>query len=159
MSHTNSPPDAPLPVGPVDVGGLARLIGFALRRAQSVVFQDFVATLEAEEIRPVQYAVLEVLHSSPGLRQAQVSAALGIKTTNFVPLFDALETAGLAERRAISADRRAKGLFLSDHGVTTLDRLRVKVAEHEARFTARIGEDGKNLLLGLLARLQDPAFS
>ncbi len=154
MSHTNSTASTA-----VDVGSLSRLIGFALRRAQTAVFQDFAATLEAENIRPAQYSVLEVLRASPGLRQAQVSAALGIKTTNFVPLFDALEGAGLAERRAISADRRAKGLFLSDRGATTLERLHAKVAEHEARFTARIGKDGKGVLLGLLARLQDPAFS
>lgn len=154
MSHTHFTPD-----GAVDVGSLSRLIGFALRRAQTAVFQDFVATLDAEDIRPAQYSVLEVLRASPGLRQAQVSAALGIKTTNFVPLFDALEAAGLAERRTISADRRAKGLFLTGHGLATLERLHAKVAEHEARFTARIGEDGKGVLLGLLARLQDPGFS
>ncbi len=153
MSHTNLAPSSA-----VDVGSLSRLIGFALRRAQTAVLQDFSATLGEENIRPAQYSVLEVLRASPGLRQAQVSAALGIKTTNFVPLFDALEAAGLAERRAISADRRAKGLFLSERGATTLARLHTKVAAHEARFTARLGEDGKGVLLGLLARLQDPAF-
>jgi DNA-binding MarR family transcriptional regulator len=155
MSHTIEAPAAEVHV---DLGTLSGQIGYALRRAQAAVFQDFVATLEAADIRPAQYSVLEVLRASPGLRQAQVSAALGIKTTNFVPLFDALEAAGLAERRAVSADRRAKGLFLSDKGTATLDRLHARVAEHEARFTARIGAEGKGLLLGLLARLQDPAF-
>jgi len=157
MSHTISAPDT-VPDTAVDVGSLSRLIGFALRRAQAAVFQDFAAALETEDIRPAQYSVLEVLRASPGLRQAQVSAALGIKTTNFVPLFDALDAAGRAERRAISADRRAKGLFLSERGALVLERLHAKVAAHEARFTARIGEDGKGVLLGLLARLQDPAF-
>ncbi len=153
MSHT-----IPTPAPHIDLGLLSGQIGHALRRAQAAVFADFVATLEAEDIRPAQYSVLEVLRASPGLRQAQVAAALGIKTTNFVPLFDALETSGLADRRAISADRRAKGLFLSNKGAATLDRLHASVAAHEARFTARVGTEGKGLLLGLLARLQDPAF-
>ncbi len=151
MPHTNAQPL-------IDLGVLSGQIGHALRRAHAAVFQDFAATLEAESIRPAQHSVLEVLRASPGLRQAQVAAALGIKTTNFVPLFDALEAAGLAERRAISDDRRARGLFLSDRGAAMLDRLRAGVAAHEARFAARLGTDGKLLLLGLLARLQDPAF-
>ena len=160
MSHTHSAlaTDAPAADAAIDLGTLSGQIAYALRRAQAAVFQDFVDTLDAEDIRPAQYSVLEVLRASPGRRQAQVSAALGIKTTNFVPLFDALEAAGLAERRAISADRRAKGLFLSEQGAAMLDRLRARVIEHEARFIRRIGIEGKGQLLGLLARLQDPAF-
>ena len=73
MSHTISAPDT-VPDTAVDVGSLSRLIGFALRRAQAAVFQDFAATLETEDIRPAQYSVLEVLRASPGLRQAQVFA-------------------------------------------------------------------------------------
>ena len=48
----------------VDLGPLAELIGYALRRAQLAVFQDFNRANEAEIIRPVQYSVLKVLHCS-----------------------------------------------------------------------------------------------
>ncbi|MCW3476217.1 MarR family transcriptional regulator [Rhodovastum sp. RN2-1] len=142
----------------VDLGPLPGLTGYALRRAQIAVFHDFHRTMEAEGIRTAQFSVLEVLKANPGLRQTQVSFALGIKTTNFVPLFDELERRGLAERRPIPGDRRAKGLFLTEAGRATLERLEKLVAEHEARFVARIGAAGKAQLLGLLHRLTDRTF-
>lgn len=143
---------------PIDLGLLPGLTAYALRRAQLAVLQDLNRALEGDDIRAAQFSVLEVLRRNPGLRQTQVSAALGLKTTNFVPLFDALEQRGLAERRPIAGDRRAKGLFLTDSGRATLTRLEARVTAHEARFAARLGPDGKSRLLGLLARLSDPAF-
>lgn len=142
---------------PVDLGDLPSSIGFALRRAQLLVFNDFLAALASEDIRATQFAVLTVMNANPGLRQTQVCAALGIQTTNFVALFDGLEQRGLAERRPVETDRRAKGLFLTDAGQIALTRLTQLQAAHEARFTERIGADGKQLLLSLLQRLTDPA--
>ncbi len=142
----------------VDLGPLPGLIGYALRRAQIAVFEDFHRSMAGEDMRTAQFSVLQVLKHNPGLRQIQVSAALGIKTTNFVPLFDELERRGLAERRPIAGDRRAKGLFLTPSGQEAMRRLEALVAAHEARFVARIGAEGKRQLLGLLHRLSDPAF-
>jgi DNA-binding MarR family transcriptional regulator len=143
---------------PVDLGPLPTLLGYALRRAQVAVFQDFHTRFAADDIRPAQYSVLKILQLNPGLRQTQVSAALGVKRTNFVPLFDGLEQRGLAERRPVAGDRRASALFLTDDGANLVERLDAKVAEHEKLFVARIGEQGKNQLIALAHRLQDPAF-
>ena len=141
----------------IRLGPLPGLLGYAIRRAQLAVFLDLHQALRDEDIRAAQFSVLEVLHHNPGLRQTQVSAALGIKTTNFVPLFDALERRGLAERRPIQGDRRARGLFLTKPGQELLARLEKLIEEHEARFTARIGQDGKRQLMDLLNRLAEPA--
>ena len=158
MNNTSSPlPSTALAEG-VPLGRLPGLVGYALRRAQAAVFHDLHAALEPEDIRATQFAVLEVLHAGPGFRANQVSAALGIRTTNFVPLFDALEVRGLVERRAMAGDRRAKGLFLTEAGAALLGRLGALVAAHEARFAARVGVEGKAQLLGLLARLGNTAF-
>ncbi|MBN8891634.1 MAG: hypothetical protein BGP12_04810 [Rhodospirillales bacterium 70-18] len=143
---------------PPDLGHLPMLLGHALRRAQAAVLHEAQAGMAELDIRPAQHAVMQVLHRNPGLRQSQVSQALGIQRTNFVPLFDALERRGLVERRDVAGDRRAKGLFLTDAGTALLARLDRIQAEYEARLTARIGPDGKQTLLGLLARLSDPAF-
>jgi DNA-binding MarR family transcriptional regulator len=142
----------------VDLGPLSGSLAHALRRAQQAVFHDFAAALEAGGIRPAGYAMLAIFRSNPGIRQARAAAALDIRTPNFVPLFDALERRGLVERRAVGSDRRGSGLFLSDAGAELLARLDAAVAAHEARFTRRIGPEGKAHLLGLLARLSDPAF-
>jgi DNA-binding MarR family transcriptional regulator len=142
----------------VDLGPLAGLIGYALRRAQLSIFADFRRTLAAHDIRAPQYSVLQVIKHNPGLRQTQVGFALGIRRTNFVPLLDELEARGLAERRSIRGDRRSKGLFLTASGAVLLDTLDQLVAGHEARFANWLGPDGKRHLLGLLHRLTDRAF-
>jgi DNA-binding MarR family transcriptional regulator len=144
--------------GLVDLGPLPTLLGYALRRAQVAVFQDFHTRFAADDIRPAQYSVLKILQLNPGLRQTQVSAALGVKRTNFVPLFDGLEQRGLAERRAVPGDRRASALFLTDAGTKLIKRLDAKVAEHENLFVARIGEHGKSQLIALAQRLQRAPF-
>ncbi|MDE2200712.1 MAG: MarR family transcriptional regulator [Rhodospirillales bacterium] len=146
------------PTPAIALGPLEGSIGYALRRAQLAVFHDFHAAMAEHDIRTAQFSVLEVLRHNPGLRQREVSAVLGIKTANFVPLFDALERRDLAERQPIAGDRRARGLHLTRAGQALLDRLEAVVGSHEARFANRIGAAGKAQLLGLLHRLTDPAF-
>jgi len=162
MQHDeDDAPADPLPdpwVGAVDLGPLVMTLGFALRRAQAAVAQDFAKSFGPEEIRPSQFAVLTVLRHNPGLRQTQVSFALGIKRTNFVPLIDELERRGLAERRRVPGDRRAAALFLTREGAGVLDRLEAIAREHEARFAARVGVEQHAALLGLLSRISDRGF-
>jgi DNA-binding MarR family transcriptional regulator len=147
MSHTSAATD-PLP---------EQLLQ-ALRRAQAAVTDAFHSPLAAQELRPIQHAILHVLRHQPGLRQSQVSDRLGIARTNFVPLFDALERRGLAERRDIAGDRRARGLFLTDAGAALLDRLDPLLAAQQARLAQRLGDGGRHTLLALLGRLADTAF-
>jgi DNA-binding MarR family transcriptional regulator len=122
------------------------------------VLQDFQRHFGPEDIRPVQFSVLLVLRHNPGLRATQVAFALGLKRTNFVPLLDELEARGLAERRRVPGDRRASALFLTAEGGRTLARLEQLHGERERAMAARLGPGGREALLGLLARLTDPAF-
>lgn len=104
----------------VVLGPLANMLSFALRRAQVMVGEDIQRSFAAEEIRPMLFSIMLVLKHNPGLRQSLVSAALGIKRTNFVPLFDELAERGLAERRQVVGDRRAAALFLTEPGLALL---------------------------------------
>ena len=156
MQHGEDGSDLDSWVGAVDLGPLVHGLGFALRRAQAAVTEDFSRRFAAEDIRPIQFAVLTVLRNNPGLRQTQASFALGIKRTNFVPLIDELEQRGLAERRRVTGDRRAAALFLTKAGVALLDRLEEIAQEHERVFVARVGgADDHALLLRLLAHVAD----
>ena len=160
MQHDEEPSANEAPadawVGAVDLGKLAEGLGFALRRAQAAVAEDFAARFKDEDIRPSQFAVLSVLRGNPGLRQTQVSFALGIQRTNFVPLIDELERRGLAERRRVPGDRRAAALFLTKPGAALLDRLESIAHAHDARFAARVGgPDAFARLLRLLGCVAD----
>lgn len=146
MTHHDAAPPAP--------GSL----GFALRKAQAAVAADFADRFDAEDIRPGQFSAIALLRQSPGIRQSQLSEALGIQRSNLVPLLHELEQRGLLERRAVAGDRRAGAWHLTPAGDAALDRLAALAVAHERRFAARLGPGGHAALLGLLARLADPAF-
>lgn len=138
----------------VDLGPLPELIGYVLRRAQLVVFQDFFAAFAPFDIRPAQFAVLTVIERNPGMTQSQVAEALGIKRTNFVGLLDALETRGLAERRE-ARDKRSYALYLTADGTALMRKLRPVLKAHESRMIAKVGEDGREALIALLHEIAD----
>lgn len=139
----------------IDLGPLPDLIGYVLRRAQLVVFQDFFAAFAPFDIRPAQFAVLTVIERNPGLTQSQVAAALGIKRTNFVGLLNVLETRGLAERRQAARDRRSYALYLTTQGAALMGKLKPVLKAHESRMVAKVGPDGRDRLLALLREVAD----
>jgi DNA-binding MarR family transcriptional regulator len=139
-----------------DLGPLAAMLHHALRDAQARVLDELQDAFAAEDMRPLPYAILVVLARNPGLRQIQVGFALGIQPTNLVPLIDGLEQRGLAERRVVPGDRRARGLFLTRLGAETLARLEARAAAHEQRLADRLGPGGREQLLALLRRLAQP---
>src|ERR1700726_2589632 len=120
----------------VDIGALPCLIGYMLRRAQIAVFRDVFRAFAELGIRPAQFSVLTVIAHNPGRTQSQVSAALGIKRTNFVALLDSLERRGLAVRRPAPTDRRSHALHLTEAGKATMRRLNKKVEKLEAGMIA-----------------------
>jgi DNA-binding MarR family transcriptional regulator len=145
--------DAPADAGARDVGPLAGMIGYALRRAQLAVFDEIIASFAELDLRPAQYSVLVLLQHSPGLKQSDVAAALGIQRANFVVLFDGLERRGLARRSPAPNDRRSYALFLTDAGAQLLARANRLEAAFEARLEAKLGPGGRTQLLDLLSRL------
>lgn len=136
-----------------DIGPLGRMVGYALRRAQLTVFEEVIANFAELDLRPAQYGVLMLLGHSPGLKQSDVAAALGIQRANFVVLFDGLERRGLARRSPAPNDRRSYALYLTDAGEALLARAIHLERELEARLDVRLGSGGRERLLDLLARL------
>ena len=78
---------------------LSGYVGYALRRAQGVIFADFNHSLAELGLRPGQFAVLMLIDRNPGTSQSSVSAALGIQKANFVATIADLEKRGLVRRK------------------------------------------------------------
>lgn len=140
----------------VDMGLLGESIGFLLKRVQMAVFTDFIRTFSPADIRPAQFSVLIIIARNPGLKQSQVSAALSIKRTNFVPLLDSLEARGLVKRKLAATDRRSHALHLTAKGTALVGELTALWHEHEGRIRTLLGGDDAHAhLCGLLNRLTD----
>ena len=134
----------------LDYGPLPDLVGYALRRAQVAVFQDFNAVFAGADIRPAQYSTLALIDRNPGSSQSAIAGALGIKRTNFVALFNTLEARGLARRAADPGDRRTHALALTPAGKALLAKLHRLAQRHEARFSAGMSKAERAELFRLL---------
>jgi DNA-binding MarR family transcriptional regulator len=134
----------------LDLGVLDGHLGYFVRRLQVWIFQDFVRTLSAFDIRPAQFSVLVVIEANPGLSQADLGETLGIERARLVRLLDGLERRGLTRRQASPTDRRSHALSLTDAGVAALKRIKSLAAEHEAHLANRLGADKRDVLLNAL---------
>ena len=140
----------------VSDGELSGLIGYALRRAQLRVFEDFYAALSVEGITPARFSALCLIDANAGVSQTTLAETLDIARSGVVSLIDNLEKLDLVSREPIATDKRAYALHLTRNGKLTLQRIRRQVAVHEARVCSRLGKKDKQNLLELLSRVGTP---
>jgi DNA-binding MarR family transcriptional regulator len=137
----------------MDMTTLSGFVGYALRRAQAVVFSDLSEALSALKLRPVQYTVLVLIDQNPGTSQSCVSTALGIQKANFVAIIAYLVARGLVRRQRSKLDGRTYSLGLTAAGRSVLSQAAELQSAHEARVVAQLGATGRSRLLELLDRL------
>ena len=137
----------------VDYGMLTELVGYHLRRAQTVVFDDFMHSLAEDHITPGQFGVLVLIEANPGISQSALARALGIERSTMVAVLDELERRGLAERRPAEHDRRSHALKLSAEGSALLAAVKPKVRRHERRVAGDLDRGEAKSLMSLLRRI------
>ena len=139
---------------PLDLGELADLLGYSLKRAQLRVFEDFLRVMTPLQLTPAQFSVLLLLEKNPGRNQTEVASTLGIQRPNFVAMLDSLESRGLCVRLRSVSDRRSHVLMLTDKGRATVARAKKLVAaKHEARLSELLGESNRIALVHMLAKI------
>jgi MarR family transcriptional regulator, transcriptional regulator for hemolysin len=101
------------------------------RRAVDIRLQPFGLT-EATWL-----PLLHLARAPAPLRQKDLAASLTLDSSSVVRLLDALQIAGLIERREEAADRRAKTIVLTALGRSTVER--VEAISSEVRQAALEG--------------------
>lgn len=152
-------PAAPrVPAAPedVDTSGLGHFVGYAIRRAQLAVFQEFKTWMAEFEVTTAQFSVLLLVRDNPGLNQKTLAGTLGVETPRMVLIVDYLENRGLVTRLASTVDRRARAIFLTTPGRRLLRQLDKRSAEYERRIVERLRGDDKETLLRMLRHLAEP---
>ncbi|MGO4303296.1 MarR family winged helix-turn-helix transcriptional regulator [Cupriavidus sp. RAF12] len=137
----------------VDYGVLDTLVGYAIRRAQIRIYEDFVTSLAAWQITPPRFSALQIIAGNPHLKLTDLAQILGIARSGAVLLVDALESMKLVARRPSPTDRRAYSLVLTPAGRKTLAAATEAVCEHDARISAQLTADEKCVLQTLLEKL------
>ncbi len=140
--------------GSLRMGDLSELLGYALKRAQLKVFEDFLRCVSSLQLTPAQFSVLLLMENNPGRNQTEIANTLGILRPNFVAMLDGLEGRELCVRVRSAHDRRSHNLMLTDKGRATLARARKLVAtKHEARLNEVLGPANRAALLEMLTTI------
>src|ERR1700722_20025321 len=81
--------------------------------------------------------LIHIARARQPMRQKDLAASLVLDGSSVVRLLDALEAAGLIERREESADRRAKIITVTDRGLSVIEK--VEAASREVRTATLVG--------------------
>ena len=146
--------DAAAETTALQLGELSEHLGYALKRAQLKIFEDFLRCVAPLQLTPAQFSVLLLLEKNPGRNQTEIANTLGILRPNFVAMLDSLESRDLCARIRSTDDRRSHILMLTDKGRTMLARAKKLVAtKHEARLNELLGPANRAALLAMLATI------
>ncbi|HEX2888217.1 MarR family transcriptional regulator [Vineibacter terrae] len=145
----------------LDRGMLPGLVGYALRRAQVAVFQDFAREMAAMRVpvTPGEFGILVLVSRNPGLSQTALARAIGVDRSTLVPILDRLERHGLIKRHPSPTDRRSHALELGTAGVALLPLYEAAVRRHERRIQRRLRAGEGGALIAALDLVLDGAMS
>lgn len=141
-----------------DIGVLAPLLGFRMRRIHSHLTRAFSARLGERALKPGGFSALGLIAANPGLSQKMLSDELGQDKATVVVLLDELERRGWAERRRDVADRRRHHLYVTPEGQVALDWMAAQAIENECDVVDALSADEVGLLLDMLDRVYRRAY-
>ncbi len=102
-----------------------------------------------------QWQTLFALQRNEGINQAGLAEALDVETITVGRMVDRLEEAGLVERRADPADRRAWRLHLTVAAHPVLEQLRGIGDAAMAEVLTGISDSDQAALIDILARIRN----
>lgn len=132
---------------------LAAFPGYLLARLGESSRRRFREALAAEDLHPRHFGVMTVVAAHPGITQQQLHEKTAIDPSSMVAVIDELEARGLAERRAHPQDRRARTIYLTERGVTTLQRVRALAGELQRELFGALSAEERRTLHRLLRKL------
>ena len=141
----------------VDYGLLDRSAGYAIRRAQIAMYEDFERELGPLRITPPRYSSLTLIARNPGLSQSQLAELVGVGRSAMVALIHFFEAQGWVRREGSAVDSRTNTLHMTTHGKEVLDEAVRRHQALERQWTARLTATELRTLIALLDKVGGPA--
>ena len=140
-------------VAGVEYGVLDGLVGYAIRRAQILIYEDFLAALEPWDITPQRFSALTLIAANADLKLTDLARILGIARSGAVQLVNQLQELGYVARHEAVADKRAYALVLTPAGRRAHAAITEAVLAHDRRISAGLSAAERRQLMALLGRL------
>jgi len=135
----------------LDVGPMATLAGYQLRRAQLLLFQDFSDVCGVPDLTPALFHVLVLVASNPQVTPSAIATELGADRSSVAPLVNKLERLNWIERQRGRTDRRMAMLAITSAGRLVLETAIPRLIQHEHRLLRRLTPGQRQ---GLISALQ-----
>ena len=101
-----------------------------------------------------QWRVLARLSRHDGQRQIELAEALDVEPITLCRMIDRLSEAGLVERVADEADRRARRVYLTAKAMPIVESLRTVAADFFAEAFSGVTAEEQELVTGALRRIR-----
>ena len=136
---------------------LEEFIGYNMKRAYVVVYEDFRAALGEDGLAPRVFSALALVVQHPNITQSAVAQHLGIERSGLVAIVDELESQDLVIRGPVPGDRRAYALTPTKKGLKTFDAANAAIKRHEDKLFAEFSSEEKETLTVLLRKVRKAA--
>src|SRR5215203_1194564 len=127
-------------------------LGWLLATVSHAFTSELTAKLEAIHVSPRAHCVLATALQGE-YTQTALAQAIGLDKTTMVVTIDALERAGLVERRPSATDRRARVIAVTDAGRAALAEGERIVAQIEDEVLATLPAEQRAALVAALQQL------
>ena len=125
--------------------------GHLIRRAQQIAVSMFHSTM-GHGVTPIQYCVLRVLQSHPGIDQVTLAKFCALDTSTAADLAVRLEERGLVRRMMPMKSRRFRVLHLTPEGTNLLKKLVPSSLLLARRLLKALNKDEQRVFLHLLKK-------
>jgi len=129
--------------------------GHLVRRAQQIAVALFMTELAAEDVTPVQFAILNAVMDTPGIDQITLSGLVAFDAATSGSVIGRLEAKGWIQREADRVDRRRKLLWLTPSGQEATLLMKAAVERVQDKLLKPLNQQEAQQLVGLLSKLVD----
>jgi DNA-binding MarR family transcriptional regulator len=134
-------------------GVLDELVGYAIRRAQLVLTEEFDARFRAFGMTTQRMSALVLIAENRNLKQTELADLMGIARSGVLAIVAELERQGLVTRGTNATDQRAHALCLTDRGRAFLPGLILQVRSFDNETTADLSAAERDVLMALSRRI------
>jgi DNA-binding MarR family transcriptional regulator len=131
----------------------AQAPGHLIRRAHQIAVALFMSELSAEDVTPVQFAILNAVMDTPGVDQVTLANRVAFDAATSGSVIGRLETKGWIRREPDQVDRRRKLLWLTLAGQEATLQMKRAVEQVQEKITSPLTAEEAQALRVLLAKL------
>jgi len=132
---------------------ITNYLAYLLAQANRQISGQLERALSEEGVQIEHWRILEVLSDEQGRSMGELAGLVLMNHPALTKTIDRMVSGGFVHRRADSTDSRRVLVFITDHGLGLVTRLRECVDQHHEAISAAVGAKKAEQLKKLLGEL------